>query len=70
MIGFNDIGLMLQGIYWAGERIWADDTVRVKKSRSDLPTDILPLPKDNNGVVLRVQYVRPSLIGCADLQLD
>ncbi len=49
---------LYQGMWYQGERLWMDDVVRLRKSRSSLPTDALLPPSpgaEDRGVFLRIR---------------
>ncbi|KAK8865695.1 hypothetical protein IAR55_000840 [Kwoniella newhampshirensis] len=51
---------LYQGLWWGGERIWLEDMVRLKKHRSDLPTDdILPPTEgaEDRAVFLKIRVI-------------
>jgi hypothetical protein len=35
--------LMIQGLWWGGERLWLEDMVRINKLRSGLPLEQFPM---------------------------
>ncbi|WWD18126.1 hypothetical protein CI109_102575 [Kwoniella shandongensis] len=51
---------LYQGLWWGGERIWLEDMVRLKKHRSDLPTDSLLAPSEgaeDRAVFLKIRVI-------------
>lgn len=51
---------LYQGLWWGGERIWVDDTVRLKKHRAELPVDALGLPSEgaaDRAVLLKIRMI-------------
>ncbi len=49
-----------QGLWWGGERIWLEDMIRLKKHRSELPSDALGAPSigtADRAVLLSIRLV-------------
>lgn len=51
---------LYQGLWYQGERLWMDDVVRLRKRRTDIPTDSLAPPSpgsEEHAVFLRIRQV-------------
>ncbi|OCF33229.1 hypothetical protein I316_04970 [Kwoniella heveanensis BCC8398] len=51
---------LYQGLWWGGERIWLEDMVRLKKKRTDLPSDSLLPPSpgaEDRGVFIKIRVI-------------